>query len=176
VLNNYTLWLTSKIDNGSVNNYIFLLTELNKIEYYFIDPLDASRVRDAISYRDEFARLNGNNDIYGIMPGSCTALELLVSMSERADFTMYDTNLGKRTPQWFWLFIKNLGLDYLSNDNWSFEAPNFIHITINKWFDRRFSPNGIGSPFPILDTKADLTTVSFWDAMQWYLANNSEVL
>lgn len=176
MFNKYTMWLVQRINAPDSQSHIFLLEELNKIEYYFIDNLDRARVTDALGLRHEFAELEGSNAIYDVMPGSCTALELLISMSERADYVMYETNTGSRTAQWFWLFIKNLGLLYLTDDAWSFEASNFIRVTINKWFDRRFNPNGYGSPWPIPNTKVDLTTVSFWDAMQWYLADNEEVL
>ena len=170
------MWLANKVATSDSNNYIFLLGELNKIEYYFIDPMDQSRVTDALSLRQQFVNETGHNDICEVMPGSCTALELLVSLSERADYTLYITNEGHRTAQFFWLFIKNLGLQCLTDDTWTFEASNFIRVTINKWFDRRFCANGYGSPWPIPNSRADLTTVPFWDAMQWYLADNEEVL
>lgn len=176
IFNKYTMWLGRKVATNETSHYIFLLEELNKVEYYFIHPLDQARVIDALELRKQFATEDGSNAIYDVMPGSCTALELLVAMAERADYTLYNTADGSRTGQFFWLFVENLGLLYLSDDNWSFEAANFIRVTVNKWFDRRFNPNGYGSPWPIPTTRVDLTTVSFWDAMQWYLSENEEVL
>ena len=170
------MWLAHRVATSESTNYIFLLGELNKIEYYFIEPMDQSRVADALALRREFADEDGSNAIYDVMPGSCTALELLIALSERADYVLYITNEGHRTAQFFWLFVKNLGLMCLTDDAWTFEASNFIRVTINKWFDRRFNANGYGSPWPIPNTRVDLTTVPFWDAMQWYLADNEEVL
>ena len=170
------MWLSNRVRTEHSHEYIFLLSELNKIEYYFVEPLDKNQVFYALQLRDEFMKEEGSDEIKAIMPGSCTALELLVSMAEAADFTLYDYATGNRPEQFFWQFVHNLGLSYLTNANWSFEAPNFIFSTITKWFDRRFNPNGYGSPWPNPKTRVDLTTVPMWDAMQWYLADNEEVL
>ena len=176
IFNRYTMWLSQRVATAKSPDYVFLLTELNKIEYYFIEPTDKNRVAYALDLRREFAQLEGSNVVYDVMPGSCTALELLVYMAEAADFTLHDDRMGPRPEQFFWTFIDNLGLSYLTNSNWSFEASNFIFSTINKWFDRRYNPNGHGSPWPILNTRVDLTSVPMWDQMQWWLAENEEVL
>lgn len=170
------MWLSQLVNTEHSYDYVFLLSELNKIEYYFVEPMDSDRVYYALKLRDEFSEIEGSRDIYDVMPGSCTALELLVSMAKDAEFTLCDFDAGSRTSQFFWQFIHNLGLSYLTNANWSFDAANFIYSTVTKWFDRRFGPNGTGSPWPIPNTRVDLTTVPMWDMFQWWLADNEEVL
>lgn len=155
---------------------MFLALELNKIEFYYTEPTDKNRAIDGLELRKEFIETYGNDELNDILPGLCTALELLVAMSMQADFTMFDTEVGPRPGQWFWLFIKNLGLDYLTDDVWTFEAKNFVFATITKWFDKRYSPQGVGSPWPNPFARTDLTKVPMWDCMQWYLADNVDVL
>ena len=176
IFTKYTMWLSNRVRTEHSYEYMFLLSELNKIEYYFVNAMDEDRVKWALLLRDQFAKEEGTNDIYNVMPGSCTALELLISMAEAADFTLYDNEEGRRPEQFFWIFIHNLGLSYLTDAAWSFDATNFIFSVITKWFDRRFSPNGTGTPWPNNKTRADLTNVPMWDAMQWWLADNEEVL
>ena len=170
------MWLSNRVRTEHSYDYVFLLSELNKIEYYFVNPMDQNRIFYALQLREQFADEEGSKEIYNVMPGSCTALEILVSMAEAADFTLHDYDTGDRTSQFFWEFIHNLGLSYLTNSAWSFDAPNFIFSVVTKWFDRRFGPNGYGSPWPNPKTRVDMTTVSMWDAMQWWLADNEEVL
>ena len=153
-------------------HYTLLLNELNKIEFYFTVPTDKNRSIEGLQLRTDFANQMNDGTIFKILPGNCTALELLVSMAYRADDIMYDMATGPRPDQWFWLFIKNLGLDYLIDEAWSFDASNFVFVTISKWFDRRYSPKGIGSPYPNQHSRTDLSQVPIWDGLSWYLADN----
>ncbi len=172
----YTSFLMNKVATPDSSRYLCLLTELNKIEFHYIMETDKNRSLEALKFRNEFVSLTNSQAIYAIMPGPATVLEVLIAMAERADDVMYDPAVGKRPSQWFWLFIHNLGLDYLVDANWTFDANNYIFVTVTKWMDRRFTPDGIGTPYPIPGCRANLQEVPIWDAMNWYLADNFETM
>jgi hypothetical protein len=124
---------------------------------------DQNRVGDARSIRDDYIDEYGE-DILDYLPAMPTVLEVLVGLSEKADLVIQDSPYG-----WFVTFLKNLGLDFLEDSQWSTDGEAFTAAIIHKWLDRQFSRNGSGSPFR--SSKYDLTKVSMWDAMQWYLAD-----
>lgn len=158
----YTRWLINRL-RAFQCPYIFLCSYLNDIEFYYTMSDDQNRVGDARAIRDKYIDDYGE-DILDYLPAMPTVLEVLVGLAEKADWVIQDTPYG-----WFVTFLKNLGLDFLEDSQWSTDGEAFTLATIHKWLDRRFSPNGSGSPFR--SSKFDLTQVSMWDAMQWYLAD-----
>jgi hypothetical protein len=124
---------------------------------------DRNRAVDGHTVRNEYIEEFGE-DILEELPMASTVLEVLVAMADKADWTI------RSSPYtWFITFLENLGLDVFDDYKWSADAEAFTVATVHKWLDRRFSPNGNGSPFR--SSKHDLTKVSMWDAMQWYLAD-----
>lgn len=158
----YTRWLLSYL-GAKECNYIFLASCLNSIEFYYTNENDKNRVGDAKELREKYIDSYGE-EIIDNMPAAVTALEVLASLAIRADWVIRETPYT-----WFLIFIENLGMDFLTDTAWTNDGEAFVVATIHKWFDRRFSPNGSGSPFR--SSKYDLTNVSIWDAMQWYLAD-----
>lgn len=158
----YTRWILSYL-GAKECNYIFLASCLNSIEFYHTNRNDKNRVEDAKELRDKYIEAYGE-DILNSIPAAVTSLEVLASMAIRADWVIRETPYT-----WFVIFIKNLGMDFLTDSQWSNDGESFVIATIHKWLDRRFSPNGSGSPFR--SNKYDVTTLSMWDAMQWYLAD-----
>lgn len=158
----YTRWLIARL-GASECRYIFLCAYLNSMEFYYLLSDDKNRVGDAKEIRDEYMDEYGD-DILDDIPAMPTVLEVLVSLSEKADWVIEDSPYG-----WFTTFIFNLGLDFLEDSRWSGDGEAYTASVIHKWLDRQFSPNGSGSPFR--SSKHDLTQVSIWDAMQWYLAD-----
>lgn len=158
----YTRWLINHL-GAETCKYIFLCSFLNGIEFYYLMPDDKNRVGDARELRNEYIDEFGD-DILDDLPATVTVLEVLVSLSEKADWVIQNSPYG-----WFLTFLENLGLDFLEDIRWSSDGEAYTASIIHKWLDRRFSPNGSGSPFR--SSKYDLTTVSMWDAMQWWLAD-----
>lgn len=156
--------------------YSYLLSFLFEMEFYWFDDLesDESRAEDGKRLREEYMM---ENDISPdkVLQGPCRVLEMLVALAQRAEFVMYDPLEGDRTYKWFWIFMKNLGLDYLTNDKCTSEAENYVRMVVTRWLDRRFDSNGNKSPFPIKKRSEDMRKVDIWYQMQWYLAENYEL-
>ena len=158
----YVKWLISTLETDSCP-YLPLCLCLNSLEFYWIKSDDRNRAADAKQLREDYISEFGD-DILDSLPVSSTVLEVLVALSHRANGI-----INESPYTWFVLFLKNLGLDFLTNDNWSDEGHSFVISVVHKWLDRRFSPNGSGSPFR--SAKYDITTTSMWDSLQWYLAD-----
>lgn len=156
----YTRWLLARMGASRVET-LWLCHCLNDIEFYFLMPDDSNRAQDALEIRQDYISEGGSP----IVSSTPTVLEALVGLSERATIMDYDP-----AWKWFCLFIKNLGFDYLSDDNWSQDAERYVRSTVRKWLDRRFSPSGVGSPFRGNGTY-DVTRTSMWYSLQWYLSN-----
>lgn len=158
----YTRWLISRL-GATECHYIFLCSYLNSMEFYYLLADDKNRVGDAREIRGEYLDEYGD-DILDDIPAMPTVMEVLVSLAEKADWVIEDSPYG-----WFITFITNLGLDFLEDSKWSSDGEAYTASVIHKWLDRQFSDNGSGSPFR--SSKHNLTQVSIWDAMQWYLAD-----
>jgi hypothetical protein len=169
--------LDYEYDATIVSQYSNLLAFLFHIEFYWRDEFDTDEARavDGKRLRRQFLSEQGIDPESYILQGPCKVLEMLVALAQRAEFTMYDPWKGDRTYKWFWIFMKNLGLDYLTNDKCTSEAENYVHMVITRWLDRRFDSNGNKSPFPIKKRSEDMRKVDIWYQMQWYLAENYEL-
>jgi hypothetical protein len=159
----YTRWLISYI-GGHRHRYSFLFNTLNNIEFYWSMEDDKNRMIDARDLRNEYCD-NYGDDVLNYLPAAVTVLEVLVALSTRADMII---GLGAYT--WLLIFLENLGLDFLTDNNWSQDSPIYISSVIRKWLDRRFSPNGSGSPFR--SSIYNLTQTTIWNSMQWYVKDN----
>lgn len=158
----YARWLMSEL-GVEFDSYLFLAMCLNSIEFYYSIPDDKNRTGDARTIRNEYVEKYGE-DILDDLPTASTVLEVLVTLALKANWTICSSPY-----RWFMIFIENLGLDFLTDQEWSSDGESFAVSTIHRWLDRKFSPNGSGSPFR--SSKHDLTETSIWDSMQWYLAD-----
>ena len=157
----YTRWLLNRMGAPHNANILWLCMCLNSIEFYYIIPDDSNRAADALDVRDNYIS-DGFDLEFSEVP---TVMEVLVGMADRSTVMDYDS-----AWKWFVLFVKNLGLDYLTDENWTPNAERFVKGTIRKWLDRNFSESGVGSPFRSNGTY-DVTKTSMWDSLQWYLSN-----
>lgn len=158
----YTRWLLNDL-GADESNYIFLSSCLNCIEFYYSKTDDKNRALDAREIRNEYIDQNGD-DILDSLPAAVTVLEVLCGLAKRADWIIQESPYA-----WLIIFLENLGLDFLVDSKWTTDGESFVVATIHKWLDRRFAPNGSGSPFR--SSKHDLTTITMWDSLQWYLAD-----
>lgn len=168
--------LAYEYDATIVSKYSNLLSFLFNMEFYWFDEheTDESRAIDGKRLREQFM---AENDITPdlILQGPCRVLEMLVALAQRAEFTMYDPWKGDRTYKWFWIFMRNLGLDYLIDDNCTGDAETYVHMVITRWLDRRFDSNGNKSPFPIKSRHEDMRKVDIWYQLQWWLSENYDI-
>lgn len=160
----YVRWLLLRI-GGLSNEIIFLCRTLLSIEFYSVMEDDNNRAKDATDIRDEYIAESGIQAIDGLLMAP-SVLEVLVALSERATMMDFDP-----PSKWFCLFLENLGFGYLTDEKWSDDAERYVRATIRKWLDRRFSYNGVGSPFRGNGTY-DVSKTTMWNSLQWYLSNS----
>ena len=160
----YVRWLLYKMCMDNADSLMLYLTLLD-IDFYWCDTYrdDANRAADARTLREDY--IYTTDEPLSGLSSVVSVLEVLVAMAERATPISYDY-----AYVWFNNFITNLGLDGLTDDYWTDDSENYVRKTIRKWLDRRFSPNGVGSPFRSNGTY-DVTKESMWNALQWYLAD-----
>ena len=168
----YYDYLVRLIRKKESNNYLLILRYLWKKEYYGILPNDQNREKDGIYLRQEFgAEMNF---------GPCRILEMLIALSRRMEFQLYGTDYNKSYKDLFWELFDNLGLTKFDNletvkDSTYLEID---HILVN-WLERRYSPNGFGSIFPIKKWRKGIdepqTNVETWYQMMLYLGENYKI-
>lgn len=154
----YFNWLYSKVVNAEVptpsNSYYTLLHCLHSIEFVWLLNGDDNRAEDGLELRREFNDIIYNDDQHWMFIG-CSVLEMLVAFSARAAF---QTRI--RAEEWFWIFLRNLGLDTLN------DAAEDIHGRVSEAMDmliwRTYQRTGLGGLFPLGRPARDQRKVEIW--------------
>ena len=170
IINDYFEWLWNftKCRGHSQNRKI--ITLLHNIEFRYSIPMDANREEDGIDLRYRFVTEVGipknYQEVYGYLDGPCSVLEMMIALAIRCEESiMDDPDIGDRTSEWFWLMMKNLGLDYMSDRKFD---RNVAEEKISIFLDRRYKRNGEGGLF-VVNGRRDLRKVEIWYQMCWYL-------
>ena len=170
IINDYFEWLWNftKCRGHSQNRKI--ITLLHNIEFRYSIPMDANREEDGIDLRYRFVTEVGipknYQEVYGYLDGPCSVLEMMIALAIRCEESiMDDPDIGDRTSEWFWLMMKNLGLDYMSDRKFD---RNIAEEKISIFLDRRYKRNGEGGLF-VVNGRRDLRKVEIWYQMCWYL-------
>lgn len=170
IINDYFEWLWNftKCRGHSQNRKI--ITLLHNIEFRYSIPMDANREEDGIDLRYRFITEVGipknYQEAYGYLDGPCSVLEMMIALAIRCEESiMDDPDIGDRTSEWFWLMMKNLGLDYMSDRKFD---RDIAEEKISIFLDRRYKRNGEGGLF-VVNGRRDLRKVEIWYQMCWYL-------
>lgn len=170
IINDYFEWLWNftKCRGHSQNRKI--ITLLHNIEFRYSIPMDANREEDGIDLRYRFITEVGipknYQELYGYLDGPCSVLEMMIALAIRCEESiMDDPDIGDRTSEWFWLMMKNLGLDYMSDRKFD---RDIAEEKISIFLDRRYKRNGEGGLF-VVNGRRDLRKVEIWYQMCWYL-------
>lgn len=170
IINDYFEWLWNftKCRGHSQNRKI--ITLLHNIEFRYSIPMDANREEDGIDLRYRFITEVGipknYQEVYGYLDGPCSVLEMMIALAIRCEESiMDDPDIGDRTSEWFWLMMKNLGLDYMSDRKFD---RDIAEEKISIFLDRRYKRNGEGGLF-VVNGRKDLRKVEIWYQMCWYL-------
>lgn len=170
IINDYFEWLWNftKCRGHSQNRKI--ITLLHNIEFRYSIPMDANREEDGIDLRYRFITEVGipknYQEVYGYLDGPCSVLEMMIALAIRCEESiMDDPDIGDRTSEWFWLMMKNLGLDYMSDRKFD---RNIAEEKISIFLDRKYKRNGEGGLF-VVNGRRDLRKVEIWYQMCWYL-------
>ena len=170
IINDYFEWLWNftKCRGHSQNRKI--ITLLHNIEFRYSIPMDANREEDGIDLRYRFITEIGipknYQEVYGYLDGPCSVLEMMIALAIRCEESiMDDPDIGDRTSEWFWLMMKNLGLDYMSDRKFD---RDIAEEKISIFLDRKYKRNGEGGLF-VVNGRRDLRKVEIWYQMCWYL-------
>lgn len=170
IINDYFEWLWNftKCRGHSQNRKI--ITLLHNIEFRYSIPMDANREEDGIDLRYRFITEVGipknYQEVYAYLNGPCSVLEMMIALAIRCEESiMDDPDIGDRTSEWFWLMMKNLGLDYMSDRKFD---RDIAEEKISIFLDRKYKRNGEGGLF-VVNGRRDLRKVEIWYQMCWYL-------
>lgn len=170
IINDYFEWLWNftKCRGHSQNRKI--ITLLHNIEFRYSIPMDANREEDGIDLRYRFITEVGipknYQEVYAYLDGPCSVLEMMIALAIRCEESiMDDPDIGDRTSEWFWLMMKNLGLDYMSDRKFD---RDIAEEKISIFLDRKYKRNGEGGLF-VINGRRDLRKVEIWYQMCWYL-------
>lgn len=168
VINRYFQWLIDIVDvNGRVS-YRKLLMHLHRTPFTH-EYKDSSRASDGENLRYRFY-----NEVPGItrsnllfLNESCSVLEMMIALAVRCEESiMDDPKYGNRTKQWFWQMMNSLGLNGMSDDCFDRDECQMI---IDRFLDRKYSPDGKGGLFTIRGCGKDLRKYDIWTQLCWYL-------
>lgn len=135
----YYDWMTAQIGGDSYCGlYSKLLHYLDGRPFYWKIPLDDNRAGDALDMRQDYADSGlysgGFVDNSGEM-GSPSVLEVLVALAMRIDHDiMWDEKKGDQSYKWFWIMIRNLGIDF--DDSMFNKNKAYISRQVTHWLER----------------------------------------
>lgn len=160
----YYIWLSSYVDPEGTRS--FLLRKLFDTPFRWSIYSDKNRAIDGLDLRhlyiSEYTNYSSTDFIFSDKP-ECTTLEMLIALAQRIDSDiMYGYSEEDSSPQWFWLMMSNLGLEYYTDEIYDNIA---VEKILNKFLDRTYKPNGNGS---IFYTSQD---IDFTQTELWYQAN-----
>ena len=174
VLNAYFEWLFNLVCGarfGEEVSFRKLLIHLHSTEFRYLIPKDENRAREGQNLRYRFALTQMPNTpeyvILDILAGPCSVLEMMVALAIYAEEHVMDNpQVGDRTGQWFWNMVVSLGLgDQMDN---RFDRRH-VEDTLERFMNRKYSPNGQGGLFTIRGCDRDLRKVEIFYQLCWYL-------
>jgi hypothetical protein len=165
--NQYFKWLCAKViqvvhPTPSLT-YKKLFHILHTTEFVWLVLGDDNRCEDGKELRDQFILETNAPENPEWMSIGCSVLEMLIAFSRRAEF-----QTGDSAKQWFWEFLKNLGLDECNDAD--IEPVNVEEI-LERFIWRTYWPNGVGGLFPLENPKEDQRQVEIWYQYCAYLVD-----
>jgi len=144
-----------------------LLETLFRTKFVTIIPYDDNRIEDGRNIREEFADLTGT-EVSPYFPG--TVLEVLIGISRRLNFILYDFSGGDKTQDLFWKLIENLDLILVERNESDTERNKEI---IDRFITREYDFNGRGGIFPLYRRpKEDQRKIELWYQMANWVNEN----
>lgn len=152
-------------------NYTRLFEMLNNLEFYWSIDRDDNRAGDGMELREDYNIPHditfGERDlrIY-FMEHPCSVLEMLIGLAIRVDEEYLGDPSDPHPEYFFWEMIKNLGLNEYTDRKFDVGS---VKRRVSMWLDRRFTKNGLGSPFPVYNDDRDQRDLEIWDQMNSYI-------
>ena len=166
----YNQWLLEKIHGYDVQYSDFsklldLLSSIDYVYYAYHNGSDKDRYRDGLDLRNLYSE--ATNDFYILSwTQDCSVLEMLIALAIKIDFGLMGIPNKDNSYYWFWLMIKNLGLDKMTDKNFD---EFYIRDIINSWLNRDIDFNGSGGIFPLKYSESDQRNESTWNQLNNYI-------
>lgn len=178
----YFEWLCDIIGaNQEYKSYYILCGELHKHKFLVKVKRDENRANDAIALRTKYVEKvyifwedQEKNFPMKDVP-EATIFEMLVALAMRMEDQLLDEEHNyDRTSEWFWMMIKNLGLDIYDDENYNqYDSNKIISDTITRLNERTYHRNGTGGLFPLIGkVSKDQRKLEIWYQMMSYLDQN----
>lgn len=142
ILEKYEVFLMKFMENPhhKVADYSRLMDCLFNIPFYAFVKMDNNRIEDAIYMRNEYLssdNLRGINTSI-IKDRYISVLEVLIALAKRMENDILCDPMEEidHSSDHFWLFIRNLGLENMTNI--AFDG-DFIREKVTKWVHREFN-------------------------------------
>lgn len=173
IINSYFEWLFDIVCGVRFAEDISfrkLLTHLHNTEFRYLLPNDENRAHEGENLRHRFAITQMPDvpeyQILDILAAPCSVLEMMVALAIYAEeHIMANPQIGNRTGQWFWSMIVNLGLGDQMDDRFD---RRYVEDTLQRFLNRKYSPNGQGGLFMIRNCARDLRKVEIFHQLCWY--------
>lgn len=162
----YYEWLTHLV---GIRDHQALFSYLHNSDFYWSVERDVNRALDGIGLRDKFMRIAQYDIADTERFGACTILEMLLGLAIRMNDIMYEIGENDRTSHWFWLLLRNTGLDNCYDKAFYADGVDAIITTV---LSRNYDYNGIGGFFPLHHCEEDQRNVELFYQMSAYLDEN----
>ena len=177
----YTGWLMDQcqLESYGAEGYVDMCTVLQRMYFVSLIEFDENRVEEGKELREEWAETQGG-DIHdlGMIPYTCTALEMILVMARRMCFEMSDSQYEAGVGKWVMELLENAGLATYRNDIYETD-PDYccrkIKAIMNDIIYRRYLPDGQGSFFPMNESHGDARQMELLVQMNNYLAENYDI-
>lgn len=177
----YFEWLANRVGMEGSIPFSRLFKNLLDIPFMWQLDDDKNRAIDGNLLRSEYlygrdinpefifprANIVGENEYSG-----CTFLEFLVGLAVRANSIMYIPERDQ-TEDFFWLFMRNIGLDHCTDDMYGVTWDDFyVSECVGRVLSRSYCTDGTGGIFPLNNPLEDQTRVPIWYQMNAFLNEN----
>lgn len=166
----YTRWMYDRVctarDHNSPQSYVALCDEMQDMPFKVLVSRDDNRWQDGLDLRDEFLDHIRDRalDREAERAHEVSIFEMLVGLAARGRLLT-----GMEEPEWFGIFLKNLGLDECSDRTFDTVTRLKARRALRRFNDRRYRANGKGGLFPLTIPMCDQRKVEIWFQMGSYI-------
>lgn len=175
----YFKWLCDLV--GFDNNYSILARAMHRKDFYSVIDNDNNRAEDGKNIRELFIKNKeadleySEDELEYALGGPCSVLEMLIALAFRMEDILYECDGVDRSNEYFWLMLRNLGVDTCTNDEITEEQVYVIEEILNDFLEREYERDGTGGLFPLKNAKKDQRFVEIWYQMMSYLDENYSI-
>jgi len=169
----YFIWLYEKVKRDD-NSYRKLTKKLHSVPFFWSVPRDDNRDMDGRALRETYYYEHGLPFSRALLAEPASVLEVLIALANRMDDQLYSPEMGLRSSEWFWSFIKYLQLDSYSDEViFDTEIMGDIDKCLDIFLNRKYDSLGRGGIFPLhKKVSKNQQNVELWYQMMYYLDEN----